>query len=480
MKNLNYTVVSLFTLLFFMFGTVSAQDNKIAIAQDTLSPMVQQMQNDLNHLKKLKVSGYIQSQYQKTETMGMDSYAGGNFAKETDNRFAVRRGRVKFAYSNELTNYVIQMDVTEKGLGIKDAYLSLTDPWLKTFTLTSGVFNRPFGFEIEYSSSNRESPERTRMYQTLFPGEREVGSKLSIQPWHKTALSGLKLDVGIFNGNGPKVEADKFKDMIAHLNYNQTYLDNKLKVGLGASYYNGGVRQATNYVYSIKDATTYDAYVSGTGVKTNSANELSNLKAFEADSSGTAGDKIARVYYGVEAQFSYDWMLGQTTLRGEYLWGSQPSEANSTESFTSLASGDLYVRNFSGYYFYFIQNILKTPFGVIVKYDSYDPNTDVSGNEISLAKNEFPANPVNTVKDVSGKVLNTYSSPIASTGMADIKYTTLGLGMIYQFNHNIKATLYYDMVANETTNNISNASALKDYSKNRLDNVITLRFQYKF
>jgi hypothetical protein len=128
----------------------------------------------------------------------------------------------------------------------------------------------------------------------------------------------------------------------------------------------------------------------------------------------------------------------------------------------------------------FAQNILQAPLGIVIKYDSYDPNTDIGGNEIAQVSKEFPENPVSTVSNASGVVTKTYSAPIAATGAADVKYTTLGLGLMYRWNSNIRLTAYYDLVKNETTSNIANASTLKDYSNDRTDNVITIRFQYKF
>jgi len=459
---------------------LNAQENKVVNPTDTIYPIVEQVQSDLNVMKRLKISGYVQAQYQKAETEGITSFAGGNFGKELDNRFAVRRGRIKFAYSYDLSHYVLQFDVTEKGMGIKDAYAAFTDPWTKAFTLTSGVFNRPFGYEIEFSSSSRETPERSRMYQTLLPNERDLGAKITFQPWKTSNYNFIKLDFGLFNGNGYAVETDNYKDLMAHLTLNKTYLDEKLKVGLGASLYSGGIRQPSKYLYTMSDVTTYDSYTAGTGIKTDTAIALSTVRAFSADSTGSIGDKIKRQYFGIETQISYDWALGLTTLRGEYLWGTQPTTATSTTSFTALPTSDIYVRNFKGYYFYFVQNILQSPLGFVIKYDSYDPNTDISGNQIAQAVNEFPKNPVYAVKDPLGVVTKSFSAPIASTGSADIKYSTLGLGLIYKWNSSVKLTLYYDMVKNETTSNIANANSLKDFSNDMKDNVITFRFQYKF
>ncbi|MCB0513068.1 MAG: hypothetical protein KDC60_01405, partial [Bacteroidetes bacterium] len=60
------------------------------------------------------------------------------------------------------------------------------------------------------------------------------------------------------------------------------------------------------------------------------------------------------------------------------------------------------------------------------------------------------------------------------TNKGDISYNTFGLGMVWKATSSIRVTAFYDIVRNETTNNIT------DYNQNRKDNVFTLRFQYKF
>ena len=166
-------------------------------------------------LKKIKVTGYIQSQFQTAESDGIGSFAGWNFPSGVHSRFQVRRGRVKFNYDNDLTQYVLQIDVTQNGVGIKDAYATIKEPWMKTLSLTGGIFDRPFGFEISYSSSNRESPERTRLYQTLFPGERELGAKLEVTPPETSTLSFVNLKLGVLNGVlNTANENDNYKDLL--------------------------------------------------------------------------------------------------------------------------------------------------------------------------------------------------------------------------------------------------------------------------
>lgn len=429
----------LFSIAFALSGlgfAANAQESQNIAFADTLYPVIEQMQSDLALAKKLKISGYVQVQYQKSDTAGIASYAGGNFGSGIDNRILVRRGRVKFAYDNENSQAVMQFDITEKGLGIKDAYLSLTEPWLKTVALTGGVFDRPFGYEISYSSSARESPERSRIFQTLFPGERDLGGKLTIQAPKTSRFNFLRLDFGFFDGNGTNVETDKYKDFIGHIAATKSSSNERFKWGLGASYYNGGFAAATTSLYSIR--------------------EVSGVKTFTSEAV-KKGDKLKREYIGADLQLSYDWGLGISQLRAEYLTGTQPGFAASSSSLTASAAGDAYSRKFNGYYAWFIQNILQTPLQAVVKYDVYDPNTDVAGDNIGKA--------------IGGGV---------ATGAADIKYSTLGFGLNYRWNSNVKIMAYYDVVSNETTSQIKTSSTLSNLSGDRKDNVFTLRVQYKF
>lgn len=410
---------------------------------DTVYPILEKLQSDMSLLRRLKISGYLQAQFQKADTAGIESFAGGNFPAGIDNRFSVRRGRIKFAYDYAFSQYVIQLDITEKGVAIKDAYLSFTDPWWQCFSLTAGVFNRPFGYEIEYSSSSRESPERSRMFQTLFPGERDLGAKFTFQPPKTSRFNFFKLDAGLFNGSGLNVtDFDRYKDFIGHLSINKSNRKENLKVGLGISYYNGGWRQGTKYNYSMNDVTLQNI----------------DIMAFTVDSINSAmGSKLRREYFGADAQASFLSPLGLTQLRAEYISGTQPGVQSGSVS-PSSQPADAYIRKFNGAYFYLVQNIFQTKNQLVLKYDWYDPNTEVSGNNIGIK--------------VSGKN--------KATGAADIKYSTLGVGWVYKWNSQVKITAYYDFVMNETTTAIVNSSTLKDLSANRIDNVFTVRVQYKF
>ncbi len=59
-----------------------------------------------------------------------------------------------------------------------------------------GQFVKPFGFDIQHSSSDRESPERGIFAGYFFPGQRDRGVMLQAE-----VAPGLQLFLGAFNGN---------------------------------------------------------------------------------------------------------------------------------------------------------------------------------------------------------------------------------------------------------------------------------------
>ncbi len=72
-----------------------------------------------------------------------------------------------------------------------------------------GQFVKPFGFDIQQSSAERESPERGIFAGYFFPGQRDRGVML-----HAGLTGGVELFLGAFNGNR------FFADSNRHLNYN--------------------------------------------------------------------------------------------------------------------------------------------------------------------------------------------------------------------------------------------------------------------
>ena len=409
--------------LFTSLSATKAQDSTAIQIKDSLSQRVENVENELKSQKKFKVSGYIQAQFQYGEKDASLKVGSSNENKENGfNRIGIRRGRIKFSYEEKIAAAVIQLDITEKGVQFKDAYVNLKDPWINTNAIRAGIFDRPFGYEITYSSSRRESPERSTIFQTLFPQERDLGAMLTLQPSKKSALHFIKLEAGIFAGNGIKVDTDNRKDFIGHILLDKE-IGKYFQIGAGASYYYGGVYQGTANVYSME----------GKQFVLNS--DPSNLGKF-----------AKREYFGYEARFGVKTNAGKTQLSGEYLFGQQPGTESSTTSPNGvLPDYDTYIRRFNGGYITLVQDIGPLPIQAIIKYDWYDPNTAIAGNEVG----------------------------INGTGKADALKNTLGFGALWNATKAIRLTAYYEINKFEKTDHIASLSQLKA-------NAFTLRLQYKF
>lgn len=205
---------------------------------DSFGEAFTELKNVVDVLNRMKFSGYLQAQYVSDET-SVNALTNATTTRNRD-QFSVRRGRIKFTYQVAPTaRMVLQPDVTSSGVTLKDGYVELTEPWTSwKNTLTAGQFNWPFGFEIMYSSSSREMPERSRVVRTLFPGERDRGAMFTGRGF------GEKLGywAAIVNGTGTTQSFDfnKRKDFVGRVQYALGPLD------LGGSVYRGRDLVATS------------------------------------------------------------------------------------------------------------------------------------------------------------------------------------------------------------------------------------------
>ena len=270
---------------------------------DSLSQKVEWLDKTVKALNKIKITGYIQAQYQYGQQDASLKVGDKNENMDTGfNRIGIRRGRLKIAYDDGIGTGAIQLEANDKGVSFRDLYIGVKDPWNKRCQLLVGVFNRPFGHEIGYSTSTLESPERAMIIQYFFPDERDVGAMVSLRTKESSPLSFLRLDAGLFAGNSINRETDNYKDFIGHLSAKKD-IGNWAKWGLGVSYYRGGVYNPTNTWYQLEGKT----YV---GV-----------------SSAEAGSFMKREYFGLNGEFSFKNGWGRTTLRAEWLMGTQPGAA---------------------------------------------------------------------------------------------------------------------------------------------------------
>jgi len=406
----------LFIVLFCPFLTL-AQSNNAPSSYD---------------LHDIKITGYLQTQYQKAQSAGITSFSGGDFSANSDSRFMIRRGRLKIDRVDKYSNIVFQIDATQNGVNLMDAFIQLHAPEIPELTLTAGLFNRPFGYSIVYSSGYRDFPERARVFQTLMPRERDLGAMLTFNS--KKIAKFLTADFAIVNGSGLSArDYDSRKDIIGSLNFKfDSLANNKLHIGFGASIYKGTVRSNTD-TYFISNSSGFVANVKPENINKN----------------------LNREYYGANLEIQYDNSFGATTFKTEYVQGTQPGVANSTslagpyasQSFATQPLTNLYLRQFNGYYFWFTQQIAKSKFTALLAYDVYDPNTKVEENVIGFAGNN-------------------------TTG-GDIKYSTFGYGITCAVNARLKFTVYNERVVNHGT-------MLTAYQGDLKDDVFTTRLQYRW
>ena len=442
MQKIKLLAVALATCVSFSaLAQEQEQEGSVGKKLEQLETEVDNLSSAVGKLNKLKFSGYIQTdlQYGDRESspkVGATALAPG---ESTFLRFGIRRGRVKLTYSDNFggvaSSAVFQVDITEKGVNIKDAFLSFTDPWVKMFSVQAGVFDRPFGNEISYSSSLRESPERSTGCLELFPGERDLGAMLVVQAPSNSALAGLKLETGLFSGNGiasaaaggnGTLDFHNKKDWISHLSYKKSF--DIVQFGLGTSFYYGGVIHGNDTVFKMEDKK----YVRIEDVK--------------------RGDYSQRMYWGVDAQLFIATKLGMTNLRGEYIIGNQPGTSSSFRSpnTNSVANAPIYRRDISSFYVILIQDF-GNRHSLVLKYDQWNPNTKISGNDIKAQGN-------------------------TGTGVRDVALSNFGFGYLFRLNANIRLMAYYDMGLNETSDNMKNDG----YDRKRMRDIITIRAQYKF
>lgn len=387
----------------------------------------------------LRIGGYLQPQFQLASEKGIKTFEGTDFNPQVSNRFIMRRSRVRLDYVHydnvrgPGVQIVFQFDANERSFTVRDMWGRVFDNRFKLFSLTTGMFARPFGFEVNLSSSDRESPERGRMSQLLMKSERDLGAMISFDPRKKIGLlSNIKFDLGIFNGQGinAAAEFDNSKDLITRLSLKPFHLSKSVVLSAGLSHLNGALMHNTRFQYVT-------SYVGG-------------VKSLLLDSSESIlNSRSPRIYSGADAQLKIRNRVGFTEFRAEWIGGKQTGTRSSSETPGTLLSGrdGFYARSFSGGYFYFLQHLFSSRHQLILKYDFYDANISVKGLEIGRTGAGF--------------------------GAADIRYNTLGVGYVNYINDNTKLVIYHAFVRNEHT-------ALSGYTSDLKDDVTTFRLQFRF
>ncbi len=280
----------------------------------------------VNALSKLKFSGYIQARYSYNEvglpeTAPPFAYNTTPEAAPSNNGFYIRRGRLKAAYTGDLTDYVLQIDVTNSGVGIKEGYATLKLP--AGWAIDAGLQLFPFGYEVySRSSSDLDTLERAAVTRAFLGGEYDLGVAV-----RGKLFDLVNLKVGVFNGNGIDSgqsgrDNDQMKDIIGRAT---------VDLGMVTAGVSGWYGKTINYART--DDKAYD-----------------------------------RVRAAADLQIYLDLLpIGGTALKGEYIWGrttigtagsGATANGGAGRNLPGLTS-DAPVPTGSGWYVIATQNILK-------------------------------------------------------------------------------------------------------------------------
>jgi hypothetical protein len=243
--------------------------------------VVQTTASNFAKLSKVKVSGYVQSRYQT-----IDYTKDTTTEKSNYDTFLVRRARMKITATPTIrSTAVLQLDMGKNTTSVKDAYFNYAfgDGCAIAPSFQVGQQNWWFGYEVPYSSSKRETPERALFVRRFFPGERDTGAILTSPAdarilWTIGAYNGT----GIDNGSTSAVDNNDAKDILANVKFHLGDMD------LGLSGYHG-------YGIWYKNAAGAVLY-----------------------------DPTKKIRYGADLQY----YLNNLTLKGEYIRGRGFDDAN--------------------------------------------------------------------------------------------------------------------------------------------------------
>ena len=352
-------------------------------------------ESEIIGLKKFKLSGYVQARYEYHDDAISHPVTGTATESQSKllNRFFIRRGRLKVTYqANPNALGVVYFDGSASGVSLKEAYVTLTEP-RSQLNFTLGQFNWLFGYEVSFSSSKREFPERARWSRTLFPGERDRGLKVerSFLIDQKYTLS---LQGGIYNGNGTDDRAfgandpNKDKDFVARAACSFGMID------VGLSGYWG--------------------------------------KQFNpSDTATTTFSETDKTRIGADGQFFYELpRLGGGVFKAEGVIGKEPKDLSK-----GFRTADT-TRDVMGLTLTWAQH-LKEKVQLITRLDYYDPNKDIKDDH-------YLAYGLGVIYfwDGNSKVKLVYENPktFKNTGRAtadgkalDIKDNILTLEWVYAF-----------------------------------------------
>jgi len=315
------------------------------------------------------LSGYAQAQYEHNQASEDQLQQGG--AVLNQDRFLVRRARLRVDRAWTWASTAIEVDgntVRGASFGLRRAEVSLLwrnpnrdlPPYLR---LTGGLSEIPFGFEMTESPRARFFTERSAGSLALFPGEPDVGVRLSggvgFFRYAVAALNGEPIDDRPGRVAG---DPNAAKEIVARFG-----VDTKPHEGSRIA---GGISFLTGKGFHAgKDATK-------NGVTWRDLNENGSVDSGEITAvpaaAATPSQNFSRWAFGADLQGSLDTPIGKTRLYGE-IFVAQNADRGFLVADPVATGSDL---REVGFYGGFLQEIGR--YAVVgFRTDHYDPNADV-------------------------------------------------------------------------------------------------------
>ncbi len=485
---------------------VSTLEGKV----DGVTDRTTELENTVNSLTKLKISGYVQPQWNWQDVDSLGNQVNGR------NSFSIRRGRVKFVHKSGAIGTTIYPDITENGVVIKEVFAN----WdiTKQLTVYMGAMNRPFGYEIANSSSAREVTERSLAENRLFNGERDLGLQFTYNP----TIGDIKptIELGLFNGSdnfgaGPVGGLfggnNKLGFGSAPIGTGAAYAlttgvtDSAFKASVNSALGKEGVltlaangtaigqpaKELMGHLripFLVSDEFSFDI---GGSISLGGITEPSDVVAKYDGANGAlqlhksdntkAGHSFTnqnntflqtnRSIIGADGQFYLSVLpFGGTIIKGELYTGQVPFYGSAylftTADATTLGApvASTVYKKVMGMYVMLVQNLMDN-LQIAARIDSYDPNTEITGTNFAFL-------------DGAGKAQKLLGANASSGFGGDLKVTTLSFDVNVFVSGSMRLMFDYDHVTTEDFTKVVGTSiaTIPDAKDDRF----TFRMQYKF
>lgn len=315
------------------------------------------------------ISGYsyIQSQYESHQDSQNQLSASGTVLNQ--DRFSIRRARATVIGEWQYAAMVLELDAnTTNGpqVDVRKAEASLQyrpNRALPPLVMaTMGLFDTPFGYELDQSPRERFFMERTTASRALWPGEPDLGFRLA------GALSFFRWTIAAQNGYplgsaSPFVEQDPLKSKDVYFRFGVDTLP------LPDLHIAGGLSAMNGQGFHAGTAPT------GASVQWQDTNEDGAVQPSElvgvAAQAGTPSQAFGHWGVGADLRMHYRSWLGITKISGEFVIAQNLDRGLYVADpvATGLDTREL------GFYAAAEQEI--TRWGVVgLRYDFYDPNSN--------------------------------------------------------------------------------------------------------